>query len=472
MASTDTTTLRALLNAQRSAYLRDGPPALARRREDLDKLGTAIRAYREQFVEAVNTDFGHRSSQETLYMDLMPVVAGIRHLQRNLERWARAEPRGVGLHFRPGSNRVIYQPMGVVGIVSPWNFPVALALMPLATAIAAGNRAMIKPSELAPATSALLTSMLGQIFATDQVAVVPGDASIGAAFCSLPFDHLLFTGSTSVGRAVMRAASDNLVPVTLELGGKSPVVVDRGSSLKRAARSIAWGKLGNAGQTCVAPDYVLVAEEEIESFITAFAFEVERLYPKIASNPDYATIITDRHHARLVGLLDDARAKGARVREIGTVSAGQRRLHPRTFLPAIVTDVTDEMAVAREEIFGPILPVLPYRSIDDAITYINARPRPLALYFFGPNGPARRQVIERTTSGGVSINDTLLHYAQDDMPFGGVGASGMGAYHGQEGFKSMSHAKGVFEQARLNVIDLMRPPFGRWFNRTMGYLLR
>ena len=378
----------------------------------------------------------------------------------------------MGLHFRPGSNRVFYQPLGVVGIISPWNYPVALALMPLATAIAAGNRAMIKPSELTPATSALLASMLGQIFAPDQVAVVLGDASVGAAFSGLPFDHILFTGSTAVGRAVMRTASDSLVPVTLELGGKSPVVIDRGSSLKRAAHSIAWSKLGNAGQTCIAPDYVLVADQELEPFIDALASEVERLYPNIAANPDYATIINDRHYARLVGLLDDARAKGARVREIGAPGPGQGRLHPRTFLPAIVSGVTDEMAVARDEIFGPILPVLPYRSIDDAIAYINARPRPLALYFFGPNGPARRQVIERTTSGGVSINDTLLHYAQDDIPFGGVGASGMGAYHGQEGFKSMSHAKGVFEQARFNVIDLMRPPFGIWFDRVMSYLFR
>ena len=405
-------------------------------------------------------------------MDLVPVVDGIRYLQRNLERWARAEPRGVGLHFRPASNRVMYQPLDVVGIISPWNFPVALALMPLATAITAGNRAMIKPSELTPATSALLESMLGRIFATDQVAVVLGNASVGAAFSSLPFDHLLFTGSTPVGRAVMRAASDNLVPVTLELGGKCPAVVDRGWSLRRAAHSIAWGKLANAGQTCVAPDYVLVADEELDAFVTAFASEVPRLYPDIASNPDYGTVIDDLHYARLAGLLDDARAKGARVLEIGTVSTAQRRTHPRTFLPAIVTGVTDEMAVATEEIFGPILPVLPYRSVDDAVAYINARPRPLALYFFGPDGPARRQVIERTTSGNVSINDTLLHYAQDDIPFGGVGASGMGAYHGREGFKSMSHAKGVFEQARFNATDLMRPPFGAWFNRAMAYLLR
>jgi len=316
--------MRELLHRQRSAFLRDGSPSVARRRADLDTLGAAVRAHRQQLVAAVNADFGHRSGQETSYMDLMPIVEGIRYLRRNLDRWVRPEPRDVGLHFRPGSNRVVYQPLGVVGIISPWNYPVTLALMPLATALAAGNRAMIKPSEMTPATSALLTSMLGEVFDAEQVAVVLGDAGVGAAFASLPFDHLLFTGSTSVGRAVMRAASENLVPVTLELGGKSPAVVDRGSSLKRAARSIAWGKLGNAGQTCVAPDYALVADDDVEAFITAFTAEVEMLYPGIASNPDYATIISDRHHARLTGYLDDARARGARVREIGA-GTGQAR---------------------------------------------------------------------------------------------------------------------------------------------------
>ena len=247
-------------------------------------------------------------------MDLMPVVEGIRYLQRHVERWARPEPRGVKLHFRPGSNRVIYQPLGVVGIISPWNFPVALALMPLATALAAGNRAMIKLSELTPATAALLTRCSVRPSPPTRSRSSLATPPSAAAFSALPFDHLLFTGSTPVGRAVMRAAGDNLVPVTLELGGKSPVIVDRGSSLTRAAHSIAWGKLGNAGQACVAPDYVLVADEEIERFIVAFAAEVHQLYPEIASNPDYATVINDRHHARLTGLLDDARAKGARVR--------------------------------------------------------------------------------------------------------------------------------------------------------------
>lgn len=470
MTTTDPASLTTLLEAQRSAFLSDGPPPLTQRREQLDLLVKSILSHREELVAAISADFGHRSRQETWCLELMPVVQGIRHLQRHLKQWMRPERRRVELTFMPGSNRVIYQPLGVVGIISPWNYPVALALMPLATALAAGNRAMIKPSELTPATSALLGSMLGKIFNADRVAVVAGDASVAAAFSSLPFDHLLFTGSTAVGRKVMRSASDNLVPVTLELGGKSPAIVGRGSSLERAAHRIAWGKLANAGQTCIAPDYVLVADDEIEDFIGHYLSEVGNLYPEIATNPDYTTIINDHHYQRLAGLLDDARAKGAQIREVGAPVT--RRTHPRTFLPAVITGLTDAMTVAKEEIFGPILPIVPYRTIEDAIVYINARPRPLALYHFGSNNHDRSQLLERTTSGGVALDDTLLHYAQDDLPFGGVGASGMGAYHGHEGFKTLSHAKGVFQQATLNGMDLIRPPFGKWFELAMKWLLR
>ncbi|MES2920484.1 MAG: coniferyl aldehyde dehydrogenase [Verrucomicrobiota bacterium] len=470
MSTTEPESLTKLLDDQRSAFLREGPPTLAQRREHLDQLARSILGHRDKLAAAISEDFGHRSQQETWSLELMPVVHGIRHIQSHLKKWMRPERRHVETTFWLGSNRVIYQPLGVIGIISPWNYPVALALMPLATALAAGNRAMMKPSELTPATSALMDKMLREIFAEDRVAVVAGDATLAAVFSSLPFDHLLFTGSTAVGRKIMRSASENLVPVTLELGGKSPAIIGRGSSLKRAAHSIAWGKLANAGQTCIAPDYVLVAEEELEDFISHFLSEVADLYPEIATNPDYTTIINDHHYQRLAGLLDDARAKGARIRETGGTSAG--RTHPRTFLPVVVSCLTDEMAVAREEIFGPILPVMPYRTIEDAIDYINARPRPLALYHFGSNDHDRRQVMERTTSGGVAFDDTLLHYAQDDLPFGGVGASGMGAYHGHDGFKTLSHAKGVFEQSTVNGMDLIRPPFGKWFDVAMKWLLR
>ncbi|WP_375457282.1 coniferyl aldehyde dehydrogenase [uncultured Methylobacterium sp.] len=460
------------LDAQRIADRRDGAPPLDRRLRDLEALKRAVLAYQDRFVEAVSADFGHRSRQETRYLDLLPVVTTIGYLRANLARWMRPEPRRVALHFRPGRARVVYQPLGVVGIIAPWNYPVVLALTPLATALAAGNRVMLKPSESTPRTSALLAMMLAELFPPEQVTVVLGDATVAAAFAALPFDRLVFTGSTPVGRAVMRAASANLVPVTLELGGKSPAIVERGTSLRRAAHAIAFGKLTNAGQTCIAPDYALVARDEVGAFVEAFAREVDRYYPRIATNPDYATIIDDRHHARLHALLDDARTKGATVQEISAIDDDARRLHPRTFLPAVVTGVTDAMALMREEIFGPILPVVAYDGLEEAIGFVNARPRPLALYFFGGSGPAQERVLAQTTSGNVTVNDTILHYAQDDLPFGGVGASGMGAYHGHEGFKTMSHAKGIFTQPRLNAADVIRPPFGRLFERVLAYLLR
>ncbi|WP_051953139.1 coniferyl aldehyde dehydrogenase [Methylocapsa aurea] len=464
--------LRALLERQRSAFLAAGPPSLKQRRGDLMRLKGALLAHREDFVAAINADFGHRSRQETSLLELSPVIEGIKYLHRNLALWMRPERRKVSFHFFPGSTRVLYQPLGVVGVISPWNYPVALALMPLATALAAGNRVMIKPSEITPATSALMSAVLGEIFSLDQAAVATGEADVGMAFAALPFDHLVFTGSTPVGRSVMRAASDNLVPVTLELGGKSPVIVERGSCLKTTARRIAYGKLANGGQTCIAPDYVLAAAQEINDFVAAYAAEVEKLYPDIAANPDYTSIINDHHYARLVGLLDDARAKGARVIEIGAAPKEGERTNARTLAPAIVLGATDGMNVMKEEIFGPILPVIPYARLEEAVAYVNARPRPLALYFFGPDGPGRRMVLARTTSGGVSINETILHYAQDDIPFGGVGASGMGAYHGHEGFKTLSHSRGVFEQAKVNLTDVVRPPFGKLFERLVDFLLR
>lgn len=462
--------LTATLARQRAAFLRDGPPSLTMRRRDLLKLKDAILARQEEFVAALNADFGHRATQETVLLDLGSTVDTIKYLHRNLRRWMRAERRSVAMVFFPGSNRVVYQPLGVIGIVSPWNYPVSLALTPLATALAAGNRAMLKPSELTPATTGLLATMLAAIFEQDQVAVVTGDAKIGSAFSALPFDHILFTGSIPVGRAVMRAASENLVPVTLELGGKSPAIVECGSPFRNAAHRIAYGKLANGGQTCVAPDYALLPEEEIDDFVASFKEEVAKLYPDIGADPDYTWIINDHHFARLSGLVEDARAKGARVIEIGTKPAGASQ--SRLFLPTLLLNVTDEMSVMKDEIFGPILPIVPYGALEDAVAYVNARPRPLALYFFGPDGPGRRLVLDRTTSGNVVINDTILHYAQDDLPFGGVGMSGMGAYHGPEGFKTMSHAKGVYQQPRFNVAEGVRPPFGKFFNFLAYFIMR
>jgi coniferyl-aldehyde dehydrogenase len=457
------------LALQRAAFLRDGAPSLAERRRDLTKLKEALLARQEEFIAALDVDFGHRARQETLMLDIGSTVGAINYLHGNLRRFMRPERRHVAAIFKPGSAKVVYQPLGVVGIVSPWNFPVSLAVTPLATALAAGNRVMLKPSEMTPATTGLLASMLTEIFDAEQVAVVTGDAKVGSAFSSLPFDHLLFTGSTPVGRAIMRAATENLVPVTLELGGKSPVIVEPGYNLRTAARRVAFGKLANGGQICTSPDYLLLPKGGVDEFVSAFREEVDALYPDIAGNPDYSWVVNDRHFARLVGLVEDATAKGARVVEIG---AKPHDAQSRLFRPTLLLDVTDDMGAMQEEIFGPILPVITYDGLEDAIAYVNARPRPLALYYFGTDAQSQQKVLERTTSGGVLINDTILHYAQDDLPFGGVGLSGMGAYHGPEGFKTMSHAKAVFTQGRFNLADLFRPPFGKVYDFLLNVMLR
>ena len=406
------------LARQRAAFLRDGAPTLAARRADLKKLRVAVTTRRAAIEAALTADFGHRSRHETALMELMPLATGIDYLHRNLRRFMRPTRRGVALPMRLGRARIEYQPLGVIGIVAPWNYPLSLALMPLATAIAAGNRAMIKPSEFTPATSALLVELIGETFPEEQVSVVTGDAAVGAAFSALSFDHLVFTGSTTVGRAVMRAASENLVPVTLELGGKSPVIISKGHRLDHTAARIAYGKLANAGQTCVAPDYVLVHESEMEGFVAAYGKAVAALYPEGPASGDYTAIVNDRHHARLTALVEEARAGGARVLEVGE-RAGDAATRPHTMAPTVILGTTDAMRVMQDEIFGPVLPVVPYRDIDAAIAYVNARPRPLALYYFGPEGAERRTVLDRTTSGNVTVNGTLMHYVQDDLPFGG-----------------------------------------------------
>jgi coniferyl-aldehyde dehydrogenase len=343
----------------------------------------------------------------------------------------------------------------VVGIIVPWNYPLFLAVGPMIGALAAGNRVMLKLSESTPATGELLKRLFARVFPEDLVAVVLGEAEVGMAFSSLPFDHLLFTGSTSVGRHVMRAAAENLTPVTLELGGKSPAIVSADVPLKDAAERIAFGKTLNAGQTCVAPDYALVPHDRVEGFVEAYTQTVRAFYPTLADNPDYTAIINERQLARLNDYLEDARSKGARV--ISLFEQGQGRRLPFSLL----LDVSDEMSVMQDEIFGPLLPIVPYTDLAEALAYINHRPRPLALYYFGYDKGEQKRVLEQTHSGGVCLNDTLLHVAQDDLPFGGVGPSGMGHYHGREGFMTFSKAKGVFIKQRFNAARLIYPPYGK-----------
>lgn len=449
-----------LLGRQRGAFLHDGPPGLALRKARLARLRAAVLAHREALKDAVSADFGNRSRHETDIMELACVVQAIDYLSSHLRRFMKRERRHVHFFYRSARAYVEYQPLGVVGVMAPWNYPISLTLVPLATALAAGNRAMLKPSELTPRTSAALRRMLAEAFPEKEVAVVLGGPEVGAAFSALPFDHLLFTGSTQVGRKVMRAASDNLVPVTLELGGKSPAIVARGHANDRTLHGIVYGKLSNAGQTCVAPDYALVHEDDLEAFVARYAATVQRFYPQGPASPDYTTIVSDRHHARLQGLVEDARRRGARVVELG-----ERPAHlpgrERTLVPTLVVNAGDDAPLMQEEIFGPILPVRTYRGIDEAIAYVNARPRPLALYYFGAEDGDCARLLARTTSGNVGINNTLMHVAQDDLPFGGVGPSGMGAYHGIEGFRAMSHARGVFVQGRWNFPGLLHAPFGR-----------
>ncbi len=471
MENSPTMRLYAIFERQRAAFAADMNPTLTSRKDRLARLAAMGEKHAGEIVEAISADFGHRSSHETQMAELVLVGGTIRHAERHLNSWMKPRRMPTALHYRPASNRLLRQPLGVVGIVAPWNYPYQLALAPAVAAIAAGNRGMIKPSELTPRFSELLRRIVAESFVEDEMAVVTGDAQIGKAFTELPFDHLFFTGSTAVGRMVAQAAAKNLTPVTLELGGKSPAILDPSSDLGIAVPRLAFGKLLNAGQTCIAPDYAFVPNDRIDAFAEHMHRAVAKMYPRLAANPDYTSIVSERHFARLQGLLEDARARGARIVTINP--AGEdfdpaRRKQP----PVLVLGATPEMKLMQEEIFGPILPVLGYDRIEEAIAYINRHDRPLALYWFGSDGASRDKVLSQTISGGVTLNDCIWHIAQEDQPFGGVGASGTGSYHGEWGFRTFSKEKPVFIQPRLNGMFLMRPPFGKTFERMLALLRR
>ena len=446
--------LEPLLAAQRAAYRANPMPSAEQRRAWLKALRELILSEKQALIEAVSRDFSNRAAEETLLAEIMPSLHGIDYASKRLGKWMKPSRRSVGLAFQPAAAKVVYQPLGVVGVIVPWNYPLYLAFGPLIGALAAGNRVMIKMSESTPATSQLVKELLARIFPEDMVAVVLGEAEVGQAFSRLPFDHLLFTGATSIGKHVMRAAAENLVPVTLELGGKSPAIVSADVPLADAAERIAFGKTMNAGQTCVAPDYVLVPQDRLEGFVAAYRAAVQRFYPKLENNPDYTAIINERQLGRLKGYIADAEAKGAQLVPLFPGDQGRRLAH------SLVLNVSDEMKLMQEEIFGPLLPIVPYQRLDEAFAYINDRPRPLALYYFGYDKGEQQRVLHETHSGGVCLNDTLLHVAQDDMPFGGVGPSGMGHYHGHEGFLTFSKAKGVLIKQRFNAARLIYPPYG------------
>lgn len=446
-------------------------PSYEERAAGLDRLAQAIRRRQGEMVAAVRADFGNRSEYETKLTEVLTLLEGIKYTQKYLKSWMRPESRHVAMNYKPARAKVHHQPLGVVGVISPWNYPFSLALAPTMTAIAAGNRVLVKPSEYTPESSETIRRILSDAFDPATVSVVLGGADVGEAFSRLPFDHLLYTGSTHVGRQVMRAAAENLTPVTLELGGKSPTIVHAEYPVEKAAARIAWGKWTNAGQTCIAPDYVLVHESRAPALMDALRSSAERYYPTLARNPDYTAIVNDRHYERITRLVDDAVGRGARKVEINPAS---ELLEPsaRKIPPTLLTNVTDEMRVMQEEIFGPVLPVVPYTSLDDAIEYVNQRPRPLALYYFDDDSRRVEDVLERTVSGGACVNETMVHFGVDDVPFGGVGPSGMGAYHGREGFETFSHKKSVLYQAKWNATALLTPPYGERARKLVGFLLR
>ncbi|MER8750482.1 coniferyl aldehyde dehydrogenase [Mesorhizobium sp. M1050] len=454
---------------QRAAFETQPFPEIGVRKDRLKRLLALTARHEAEVCAAIDADFGGRSAHETRLAELFVVRAGIRHALSHLSGWMRERRVATTMPFLPGRNRLIAQPLGVVGIVSPWNYPFQLAVAPVTGALAAGNRVLIKPSELTPAFSALLAELVAEHFAPDELSVITGDAEMGKAFVSMPFDHLLFTGSTSVGRQVAIAAAANLTPVTLELGGKSPAIFDPSCYLDAAVSSVAYGKLLNAGQTCIAPDYLLVPKGQAETIAAKLAMAIAKLYPTLRDNPDYTAIISDRHHKRLRDMIVEARDAGAEVTEINPageeLGATSRKLQP-----TLVRNAGANLRLMREEIFGPVLPIVEYDGIDEAIGHVNRADRPLALYWFGRDSGNRRRILHETVAGGVTINDCMLHLVQENQPFGGVGASGMGAYHGEWGFRTFSKEKPVFHQSRLSAGALLRPPYGKTFERLFSLL--
>ena len=449
-----------LVNAiarQRAAFGADPYPTLRMRRDRLDRIGRLLKDRGADICGAVSRDFGHRSVHETTMLEIVPLMGALRHTRSHLKRWMKPERRGRSLEFLQLSNTVQYQPLGVVGVMVPWNYPVFLALGPLIDILAAGNRAIIKPSELVPETSALMAQLIAEYFEPEEVTVIEGGVEIASAFSALPFDHLIFTGSTAVGKKVMAAASANLTPVTLELGGKSPTLIAPDSDHDSAARDIVFGKMMNAGQTCIAPDYVLVERGRLDRLVDTLITEIERCYPQQSSATQYTGIVGERAYRRLVDGLQECRDRGARL-VTANISLPQTGF---AIAPTLVVDPPADCRLMEEEIFGPVLPIVAYDTLDDALAFIRARPRPLALYIFTSQGETQRKVLRETISGNVTINGTLLHVAQNDLPFGGVGPSGIGAYHGFDGFKRFSHARGIARVRIFNPARLAMPPYGR-----------
>lgn len=463
--------MNTILERQKAAQLREGSPSAEVRIDRINRAIGLLIDYQTEIEDAIAEDFGHRSKDASRFADVASSIGALKHSRKHLKKWMKTERRPVEFPLGLLGSRaeIRIQPKGTVGIISPWNFPVNLAFTPLANVLAAGNRAMIKPSEFTERTSELMKKMIGSAFSQDEIAVVTGGPDVGAAFSSLPFDHMIFTGATSIGRHVMRAAAENLVPVTLELGGKSPVILGRSADMEKAATRIMNGKTLNAGQICLAPDYAFVPREKTDEFVSHSQNAVAKMFPSgLKDNEDYTSVINQRHYDRLMGYLDDAKAKGAEIVEMNPGAENFSQQPHHKIPPTIILNPTDDMDVMKDEIFGPILPVKSYADTKEAVDYVNENDRPLGLYYFGEDSAERDMVLNNTTSGGVTVNDVVFHVAQEDLPFGGIGPSGMGAYHGFDGFMEFSHKKATYTQTGSELLAMFRPPYGEKFRKAIA----
>ena len=476
MSAQEIERMAAVLGRQRSAFTAAMPEPIKVRGDRIDRAVAMLVDHKEAFAKAVSADFGHRSTEQTLMTDIMPSVGALKHSKKHMADWSRDNWRSpmFPLGLLGAKAKVVYQPKGVVGVIAPWNFPIGMVMVPMAGILAAGNRAMIKPSEFTERVADLFAELVPQYFAEEEMAVFTGGVEVGTAFSKLAFDHLIFTGATSVGKHIMRAAAENLVPVTLELGGKSPTFIGRSADKKKAGERIAMGKMMNAGQICLAPDYLLVAKDQEGDVIESVKAGVAGMYPSLLANDDYTSVVNGRNYERLQGYLADAREKGAELIEVNPAGEDFGSSNGNKMPLTIVRNVNDDMKVMQEEIFGPILPVMTYDSIDQAIDYVNSHDRPLGLYYFGQDKAEEQKVLGRTISGGVTVNDVIFHNAMEDLPFGGIGPSGMGNYHGFDGFKTFSHGRAVYHQVGLDVGKLsgFKPPYGKTTQATLKRELR
>ena len=464
MADDRKSEMEAVLRKQRAAHNQMRPEPMALRKDRIQRAMKLLTDHAEDLCKVMAADFGNRSPHQSMITDIAGTVNFGKYCLKHMDKWSRPEKRHVQfpLGLLGAKAEVRYEPKGVVGILSPWNFPVNLSFGPLMQIFAAGNRAMIKPSEFTEKTSLLTKELVEEYFTPDECAVFTGGPEVAAAFSELPFDHLIFTGSTATGRKVMESAAKNLVPVTLELGGKSPVFLGESADFAKAGERVALGKMLNAGQICLAPDYLYVPESKQDEAIHGVWQGTANMYPTLLDNEDYASVVTDRHFDRLQELVADARDKGAEVIEVNPGNEDFSNTNARKMPLTILKNVNDDMRAMQEEIFGPVLPVKTYRHIDEAIDYVNDHDRPLGLYFFGQDSDEREKVLSRTISGGVTVNDVIFHVSMEDLPFGGVGPSGMGSYHGVEGFREFSHARSIYTQPKIDVAKLggFKPPYG------------